>query len=78
MTCHYVYNKEGVAAFLGLSETWQVKRYKDNAIKAGVQPSHIVGGIEMFDIDILMNPEKYIQTKNVQNSTKKRVQLCLF
>ncbi|MBW6487513.1 hypothetical protein [Sulfurimonas sp.] len=78
---HYIYNKEGVAAALGLSKSHQVNRYKDNAIKAGVQPSIITGGVELFDIDILTNPQKYIQANTkpfFQQQKKARVQLSLF
>ncbi len=55
MPNHYVYNREGASLALGLSSVNQVKRYIDNALKAGLQPSKIIGGIEMFDISILLN-----------------------
>ncbi|MFA6195271.1 MAG: hypothetical protein WC656_01350 [Sulfurimonas sp.] len=52
---HYIYNKDGAALALGLSDSCQLKRYKDKAIKAGAMPCKIIGGVELYDIDILMN-----------------------
>lgn len=80
---HYIYNIEGVAAALGLAKPYQVKRYKDNAIKTGVQPSKIIGGVELFDIDMLMNPQKYIQPEIekqpiLREQKRARIQLLLF
>ena len=63
MPSHYIYNREGAAAAMGLSNANQLKRYKDNALEAGLQPSKIIGGIEMFDISVLMDT-KYKKQAN--------------
>jgi hypothetical protein len=55
---HYVYSKQGAANALGLSSINQVDRYKKNAIQAGKIPCKIIGGIEMYDIDILRYKSK--------------------
>ncbi len=55
---HYVYSKQGAANALGLSSINQVDRYKKNAIQAGKIPCTIIGGIEMYDIDILRYKSK--------------------
>lgn len=75
---HYVYNKEGVMAFFGLSDAYQIKRYKNKAIKAGALPSKIIGGTELFDISVLLNPKKYKQNIKQSSSTRTRIQLTLF
>lgn len=74
---HYVYNKEGACAFFALSDPYQLKRYVDKAIKAGAKPSKKIGGVEMFDVSVLMNPEEY-KVKNTidQSPTRTKVQLC--
>ena len=64
MMSHYIYTKEGVQDFLGLKNTKEVRRYKQNAIKAGYKPSKIIGGVEMFDIDILLQKDKVVNNYN--------------
>jgi hypothetical protein len=61
---HYIHDRYGVAIALGLSNVSQVKRYKNNALKAGLQPSKVIGGVELFDISILLNINIKIQANN--------------
>jgi len=61
---HYIYSKEGVQEFLGLKTLKEVNRYKRNAIEAGKVPCKILGGIEMFDIDILLQNNKVVKYTN--------------
>lgn len=55
---HYVYNKQGAANALGLSSINEINRYKNNAISAGKIPCKNIGGVEMYDIDILLYKSK--------------------
>jgi len=52
---HYIFTKEGVMQELGLKNISEVARYIKSAKAKGLVPSKIVGGVEMFDIDILQN-----------------------
>jgi len=52
---HYIFTKEGVMEELGLKNIREVTRYSKNARAKGLVPSKIVGGVEMYDIDILQN-----------------------
>ena len=51
---HYVFTKEGAAQILGLKNIKQIERYRKKAIENGLIPSKTIGGLEMFDIDILL------------------------
>jgi len=51
---HYMFTREGATQMLGLKNPKQIERYRKNAIDKGLVPSKLVGGIELFDIDILL------------------------
>jgi hypothetical protein len=53
---HYIYYRDGAALALDLSLDAFNKRVK-KAIQLGYEPSKNIGGVEMFDIDVLMKKE---------------------
>jgi len=59
MKHHYVFSKEGVAVTTKKSLE-NINYYIKKAKKLGVKCSKPVGGVELFDIDILLYPEDHI------------------
>jgi len=51
---HFIFTKEGVQDALGLSSLTAVDYYIKKAKKKGFKPSRIIGGSELFDIDMLL------------------------
>lgn len=86
---HFIYTREGVAEALGLKKMSSINRYIKKAKKLGVKPSKNIGGIEYFDIDLLKNPpkqknkknlnlEKFIEKQIKERKRKKPLQLRFF
>jgi len=59
---HYIFNKIGIQQAMGLKSTKLVKYHKDKAIKAGRDPCKMIGGVEMYDLDIMQS--KYQKVNN--------------
>lgn len=55
---HYIYNKEGIKQAMGLSSLKLVKYHKNQAIKAGRDPCKMIGGVEMYDLEIMQSKYK--------------------
>jgi len=85
---HYIYTKGGAAEAIGLRNAKALNNRIKRAKAAGCEPSKIIGGIEYFDMDLLLNPptnDKYINNikafieKQMKNRKgKKPLQLKLF
>ena len=85
---HYIYTKGGAAEAIGLRNAKALNNRIKRAKAAGCEPSKIIGGIEYFDMDLLLNPptnDKYINNIKafVEKQMRKRkkgahLQLRLF
>ena len=89
---HYIYTKDAAIEALGLRKKSTINRYIKRAKKNGAEPSKILGGIEYFDLDLLLNPpknkendssikmnlEKFIEKQIKERKRKKPLQLRLF
>jgi len=87
---HYIYTKEGAAEAMGLRKSMELNYYIKKAKRVGLEPSKMLGGIEYFDLEMLVNPLRYAAQKQKreieQNISKQllehqgesRIQLSLF
>ena len=73
---HYIYTKEGLAFAMGFSVIARVNYFIKKAKEEGRVPNKIIGGTEMFDLDIILGTE----TKNpgVNNSLYSQEELEIF
>lgn len=71
---HYIYTKEGAVDALGLRDVKALRYYIKKAKAAGVEPSKRIGGVEYFDIDILLNTPSYNYLKNIKKLVKKQME----
>jgi hypothetical protein len=72
---HYIYTREGAADAMRLGSVNNLKYYIKKAKAAGCEPSKIIGGIEYFDMDLLLDPpasDKYIN--NIKVFVKKQME----
>lgn len=52
---HFVYTKEAAADSMGLTSTKQISYYINQCLNKGIDPSKRIGGVEYFDVDMLLN-----------------------
>ena len=71
---HFVYTKEGAANTLGLSSVNSLLYYIKKAKTVGIEPSRTIGGIEYFDVDILLNTPSDNYLKNIKQFVKKQME----
>jgi len=71
---HFVYTKEGAADVLGLGNVNSLLYYIKKAKAAGVEPSKTIGGIEYYDVDILLNTPSDNYLKNIKQFVKKQME----
>ncbi len=52
---HFVYTKEAAADSMGLTSVDQIRYYINRCLNQGIKPSRKIGGVEYFDVDMLLS-----------------------
>jgi len=75
---HYIYTKEGVQFAMGLNHITEVNYYLKKAEKLGLKPSKVIGGVELYDIDIVMGNSLSLSPKVANNTIYSKEELRIF